>query len=183
VTATLFLMVGHVGAGKSTRAREIAAEGPAVRLAPDDWMMPLFGHPDVDGKRAVVEDLLLRTALDVLRLGESVILDFGFWREEERAALHWLAAQVGATARTEFLTIDPETQWERVDGRGAEMPPGTWRISREELFATRAMVEEPGAEELAGRLALTPPAPHRGRSTWITERWPMTAEALTLKNL
>jgi predicted kinase len=182
VTATLFLMVGHVGAGKSTRARALATEWPAVRLAPDDWMMPLFGHPDVDGKRAVVEGLLLHTALDVLRLGQSVILDFGFWRVEERAALHWLAAQVGATARTEFLTVDPETQWERVDGRWAEMPPGTWRISPEELFATRAMVDEPGEEELAGRLNLAPPEPHRAWSTWIAERWSIPPETLSTKN-
>jgi predicted kinase len=173
VPATLFLMVGHVGAGKSTRARELASECPALRLAPDDWMMPLFGHPDVDGKREVVEGLLLRTALDALGLGTSVILDFGFWRRHERAALHWLAAEAGATARTIFLTVDAETQWERVDRRWAESPPGTWRISPEELFATRAMVEEPDEDELAGRFAVRPPQPHLEWSTWIAERWPI----------
>jgi predicted kinase len=182
-TPTLFLMVGHVGAGKSTRAREIAAEWPAVRLVPDDWMMPLFGHPDVDGKRAVLEGLLLLNAIDTLRLGVSVILDFGLWRREERAALHWLAARLGIEARTEFLTVDPETQWERVDGRWAQMPPGTWRISREELLATRDMVEEPSADELAGQLDLTPPEPHRDWSTWIAERWSLPPEALSAKNL
>ena len=183
MVATLFLMVGHVGAGKSTRARALATEWPAVRLAPDDWMMPLFGHPDVDGKRAVVEGLLLRTALDVLRQGSSVILDFGLWRIEERAALHWLAARLGADARTEFLTVDPETQWERVDGRWAQSPPGTWRISREELLATRAMVDEPGDDELAGRLDVAPPAPHHEWPTWIAERWSIPPEALSAKNL
>jgi hypothetical protein len=79
--------------------------------------------------------------------------------------------------------VDPETQWERVDGRGAEMPPGTWRISREELLATRDLVDEPDEEELAGRLELTPPAPHRAWSTWIAERWSLTPEAWALKNL
>jgi predicted kinase len=178
VAATLFLMVGHIGAGKSTRAREIAAEWPAIRLAPDDWMMPLFGHPDVDGKRAVLEGLLLRNAIDALRLGVSVILDFGLWRREERAALHWLAAELGATARTEFLTVDPETQWERVDGRWATSPPGTWRISREELMATRDLVDEPGEEELAGQLDVAPPEPHRDWSAWIAERWSIPREAV-----
>jgi len=149
-----------------------------MRLAPDDWMMPLFGHPDVDGKRAIVEGLLLRNAVDALRLGVSVILDFGFWHREERAALYWLAARLGADARTEFLTVDPETQWERVDGRWAQMPPGTWRISREELMATRDMVDEPGDDELAGRLDLTPPEPHRDWSTWIAARWSLPPEAL-----
>ena len=41
--ATLFLMVGLPGAGKTTRAKELAAEHGALRLSPDAWMIPLFG--------------------------------------------------------------------------------------------------------------------------------------------
>lgn len=183
MTPTLFLMVGHVGAGKSTRARELAAEWPAVRLTPDEWVMPLFGHPNGDGKRPIIEGLLLRTAIECLRAGTSVILDFGFWSRVERASLHWLAAQVGAVARTEFLTVDPETQWERVDRRGAQLPPGTWRISREELLATRDMVEEPTEGELAGQIETTPPAPHTDWSTWIEEHWALPPGTIPQKKL
>lgn len=178
MSATLFLMVGHVGAGKSTRARAIAEEWPALRLTSDEWMLPLFGHPDGDGRRATLDGLLIRTALDALPLGVSVILDSGFWTRDERAALHWLAAAVGATARTEFLTVDPQTQWERVDARWAQSPPGTWRISPEELLATRALVEEPDAAELAGWVDRPPPAPRAGWSAWIAERWGIPHDVL-----
>ena len=47
----LVLTVGLPGAGKTTVARRLAAELPAVRLTPDDWMKPLFGVSDVDGAR------------------------------------------------------------------------------------------------------------------------------------
>ena len=39
----MFLMVGLPGAGKTTRARELALAHRALRLTPDEWHLPLFG--------------------------------------------------------------------------------------------------------------------------------------------
>jgi predicted kinase len=170
MTTTLFLMVGDVGAGKSTRAKALARETPALRLTPDDWMMPLFGHPDLQEQRAVLEGLLLLTAVDALRLGVDVILDFGLWSRSERAALHWMAASAGATARTVWLSVDPETQWQRVEQRWAQGPADTWRATREDLARWSAQVEEPDEADLAGRPDPTPPQPHETWATWIAQR-------------
>ena len=89
--ATLFLIVGLPGAGKTTRAKELAAEHRALRFTPDEWMIPLFGDSMADGKRFVLEGQLISVALQVLRLGTSVVLDFGLWGRDERSALRWLA--------------------------------------------------------------------------------------------
>lgn len=89
--ATLFLIVGLPGAGKSTRAKELAAQHRALRLTPDEWMIPLFGDSMAGGKRFVLEGQLISVALQVLRLGTSVVLDFGLWGRDERSALRWLA--------------------------------------------------------------------------------------------
>jgi predicted kinase len=51
----LFVTVGLPGSGKTTRAKELAAEFSAIRLTPDDWMIPLFDHNDSDDKRDVLE--------------------------------------------------------------------------------------------------------------------------------
>ena len=77
--ATLLLMVGLPGAGKTTQAKELTAAHRALRLTPDEWMIPLFGEPMADGKRFVLEGRLITVALQALRLGTSVVLDFGLW--------------------------------------------------------------------------------------------------------
>lgn len=68
------LMVGLPAAGKTTRARELAAAHQALRLTPDHWMIPLFGDAMADGKRWVLEGRLISVALQALRLGTGVDL-------------------------------------------------------------------------------------------------------------
>jgi hypothetical protein len=95
--ATLFLIVGLPGAGKTVRAKELAEEHRALRLTPDEWMIPLFGESMADGKRFVLEGRLITVALQALRLGTSVVLDYGLWGRDERSALRWLARSVSAS--------------------------------------------------------------------------------------
>ena len=57
--ATMVLMAGLPGAGKTTRARQLAAVHRALRLTPDHWMIPLFGDPMAGGKRFVLEGRLI----------------------------------------------------------------------------------------------------------------------------
>ena len=173
--AELVLIVGHVGAGKTTYAKKLATATGAVRLTPDEWMVPLFGHHDPDGMRDVVEGRLIWTAVEILRAGASVILDFGFWGRDERASLHWLAAMVGASARTVYLPVGREEQAGRVWKRWRETPEQTWHVTQADLDEWRELLHEPDSDELAGRYAPTP-STGGGWADWISKRWPTALE-------
>lgn len=78
------------------RARQLASQQQALRLTPDAWMISLFGEPEADGRRDVLEGRLIWVALEALPLGADVMLDFGYWARIERWVLRWLARSVGA---------------------------------------------------------------------------------------
>ena len=111
--ATMLLMVGLPGAGKTTRAKELAAANRALRLTPDDWMIPLFGEPMADDKRFVLEGRLISVALQALRLGTSVVLDFGLVsvtplperRSRLGMAMRWPGVRI-STRRYSLLGLD-----------------------------------------------------------------------------
>jgi predicted kinase len=170
--AALYLMVGLPGAGKSTRARELAPARRALLLSLDEWMKPLFGAPDVGGKQDVLEGRLISVALATLRLGTSVVLDFGFWSQDERSSLRWLAASAGASSEVVYVPVDRETQLARIAHRAMHTPEKTYPMSEADVDQWRAQFEPPGPVELAGGEIPAPPAEWPGWPEWAIGRWP-----------
>ena len=119
---TLLLMVGLPGAGKTTRAKELALAHRALRLTPDEWMISLFDGAQPEGKRDLLEGLLISVARQALRLGTSVVLDFGLWSRDERSALRWLARSAGASCQVIYLPVDEDLQRARIAHRQATAP-------------------------------------------------------------
>ena len=60
---SLYVMIGLPAAGKTTVARQLEEEHQALRLTPDEWMIPLFGESEAGGKRDVLEGRLVWLAL------------------------------------------------------------------------------------------------------------------------
>ncbi|KJS55920.1 kinase [Streptomyces rubellomurinus subsp. indigoferus] len=170
----LFLMIGLPGAGKTTKARRIAAERRAVRLTPDEWVIPLFGA-EVDGKRDILEGRLLTLGLEALRAGADVVVDFGCWSRDERSAIRALAASAGATCHLVYLPVDHETQSARIAHRWTTTPDQTLPMTEADILRDRAGFEEPDPTELDGRAPDAPPPGWPTWHAWATTRWPSFA--------
>jgi len=147
---TLFLVVGLPAAGKTTEAKQLAAQRRALRLSPDEWMAPLFGESEAGGKRDVLEGRLICLALQLLQLGTSVVLDFGLWGRDERSSLRWLAASVGAASQVIDVPVDRATQFERIENRWSTTPHETFEMTEADLDRCRAQFDMPDAAELNG---------------------------------
>jgi predicted kinase len=170
--ATMLLMVGLPGAGKTTRAKELGATHRALRLTPDEWMIPLFGESMADGKRFVLEGRLISLALHALRLGTSVVLDYGLWGRDERSALRWLARSAGAACRVVYLPVDRDVQLARVAYRQENEPAQTFPMSEADLDQWRTQFEAPDAAELGSGEIPATPAGWPGWPEWAVSHWP-----------
>ena len=179
VAPPVFLMVGLPAAGKTTRARELAATHPALRLTPDHWMIPLFGDSDFapGGERWVLEGRLISVALQALRLGTSVVLDFGLWGRDERSALRWLARSAGAACQVVYLPVDKDVQLARIAHRQETAPHQTFPMSEADVDAWRPQFQVPDAAELGGGEIPAPPAGWPGWPEWAADHWPTCTDS------
>jgi predicted kinase len=169
---TLLLMVGLPGAGKTTRAEELAAAHRALRLTPDEWMIQLFDEPMDERKRDLLEGQLIGVALQTLRLATNVVLDFGLWSRDERSALRWLATAAGAASQVVYLPVDREVQRARIAHRQATAPHTTFPMTDADIDRWRQQFQAPDDAELAGGLLPDPPPGWPGWPEWAADRWP-----------
>ena len=154
------LVIGPVGAGKSTFALGLARERRAVRLTLDDWMSRLFS-PDrperdvvpwyVERAARTVEQIWI-VAESVLAAERDVILEIGLLSRRERAAFYERAAASGVALTVHVLDAPREVRRERVEARNREKGTTFSMIVPAAIFEMASdMWEAPDEGELARR--------------------------------
>ncbi|QIM23017.1 ATP-binding protein [Phycicoccus sp. HDW14] len=168
----MFLTVGLPGAGKTTRAKQLASEHRILRLTPDDWMAPLFGWSDAEGRRDILEGRMVWVAHRVLLGGSGVILDFGCWSADERYAIRAIAETAGGRFVLEYVHADEDERRHRAARRWQESPETTFEMTDADHDRFLAFIELPREAELGYGPLPPPPAGHATWSHWASARWP-----------
>ena len=168
----LYLTVGLPGAGKTTLARQLAEELGILRLTPDEWMAPLFGHNDAAGRRDILEGRMVWVAHEVLVSGASVILDFGCWSPEERFAIRAVAESAGARFELRYVRVDESERRARAARRWRTAPESTFAMTDADHDRHLALFRPPSRAELAGVELPEPPLGFESWLEWASERWP-----------
>jgi predicted kinase len=98
-----------------------------------------------EAQREKIEALQGQLAERLLRLGLTVIIEWGTWGRSERDALRLAARAAGTGVELHVLTAPVETLFERLERRGMENPP----IQRDVLLRWAAIFQTPTSEEMA----------------------------------
>jgi predicted kinase len=143
----LIVLCGVAGAGKTTLAKRLEAEG-AVRMCPDEWLLALgFDIYDKDA-RVAVEKLQWELAQALVLRGLTVVDECGVWQRWERDLRRRWARKHGVPVELRFLDAPVEELTARVAERNRTQADAP-RIDPALVAFWYERIERPDADELA----------------------------------
>ena len=161
MTATLHVIFGPSGAGKTTYAHAFARKERAVAFVLDEWMARLFA-PDMP--QQVEYDWLVErvgrceaqiwsTAAAVLASGTSVVLDLGLMRKVDRDRVREIAEAVELPSQWHYVTAAEDVRRARVAERtrvhGQSLP---LQATPDMFEFVEGVFEAPAPAELEGAI-------------------------------
>jgi predicted kinase len=149
--ATVYLICGFIGAGKTTFAKRLEERTGAVRITKDEWSIRLIGNDPAFDEYAEWDAKIIGLSRDfafyLAGKGINVIMDEGFWGKEEREDLKRQISTIGAEAVLYYVDTPIETIRDRVAKRNSNLTKESFEISREMLDDYLALWQPPGEDE------------------------------------
>jgi len=163
MTATLNVIFGPSGAGKTTYANAFARREGAVAFILDEWMARLYG-PDIPAQVEYpwlvervgrCEAQIWSTVAAVMATGTSVILDLGLMRKADRDRVREIVEAVELPVQWHYVTAPQEVRRARVAER-TEVHEAAFalQVTPDMFEFVEGVFEEPSPEELAGAVVV-----------------------------
>lgn len=148
----LIFFCGKMAAGKSTLARDLAAQENAVLLVQDDLLDALFPGEITDIQAFVKHSSRLKNALTpclctILSKGISVVLDFPGNTREQRAWFRELIERANVEHELHFVDASDALCKSQLRERSKELPVGAPWSSDEDFEAITAYFQPPSEDE------------------------------------
>ena len=128
--ATLHVVAGKAGAGKTTLARHIARTAPAVFICEDQWLSQLVG-PIENLQQYLAAARKIRSVIgplsvDLLKLGTSVVFDFAGNTVSGRQWVRSIFESAAADHRLHYIPAEDDACRARVRQRNLSKPDGVF---------------------------------------------------------
>lgn len=110
----IILICGKICSGKSYYGRKIADEINGVILSCDETSADLFHHSEGENFDAVAADIkryLHKIALRIAKTGGNVVLDWGFWKADERRSVSEYYRENGIEFEWHYIDIS-DSEWQ-----------------------------------------------------------------------
>lgn len=158
--ARVHLVVGPVGAGKSTFALKLAQDRAAIRLTLDEWMVTLFrpDRPETDrvawyrerAERCI--DQIWKVALQLTAQRRDVVLEIGLLQREERERFYARVDEAELPLTIHVLDAARDVRRDRVQQRNCQQGPTFSMVVPPEIFELASdLWEPPENDECEGR--------------------------------
>ena len=136
----LHFLCGKLASGKTTLARQIAAESDAVLFCEDIWLSRLFPgeiatFADYRSRSARFRGAIAPHVRNLLRRGVSVVFDFAGNVPQERAWVRSLCDADHVRLVLHYVQASDELCKRQLRQRNEELPDGSQRTTDEEFDA------------------------------------------------
>ena len=145
----LITFCGLPGSGKTTTAKRLEKTTGAIRLNTDEWMADLEVDFFNSATRDKLQARLYKHGLELLKRGQSIIVEDGHWSRAERDRHRADAQRLGAAVELHYFDLSFNELWRRLEGRNAAARYGTVPITKEQLQEYWPMFQKPDETELA----------------------------------
>ncbi len=135
---TLIFFCGKMGAGKSTKSKEVTLKNNAVLLSEDEWLSILYpqqisSFEDYIKHSALLRPLIKSHVQKILLTGTTVVLDFPANTSKQRAWFKNIVLEIDAKHQLIYLDVSDEKCIKQIAQRRLEQPERS-AFDTEEMF-------------------------------------------------
>ena len=109
--ATIYIIHGFIGAGKTTFAKRLEKETGAKRFTPDEIIAKRYGKnlsvEEIRNVNLTVKEEIWKEVEVAIQQEQNVILDYGLWKKQQRVELVQKVQKLGGKPIVYEVICDP----------------------------------------------------------------------------
>lgn len=149
---TIYFFCGKMGAGKSTKSKQLAIEKHAVLLSEDEWLSSLYPNQitsfeDYLKFSAQLKPMMKKHVQKILSVGTNVVMDFPGNTQKQRKWVLDIASEINANHQLIFLNLNNEQCLRQIAQRRNEQPERATFDTEETFMNVTKFFEAPEASE------------------------------------